>query len=283
MTEKVTLYIPCFNAGRYLSLSLKAVFDQSYPIDEVLLIDDGSTDDTLVIASRFPVRVISHGGNRGLAAARNTAFKEARNEFVAALDADCVAGKDWLAELMKMFKDETIVGTGGRLVEKYAVTLADQWRALHMPQRWGEKVLEDPPFLFGCNTVMKRSVVVAAGAYDERFRRNYEDADLSGRLLESGHRLIYSPVAQAVHLRKDTVCTVLASFWQWHHFNNCNKIKSSKHRLCAYFNMAVHRAPGFFISDLRAGRYRMLLMDILVFIYLPWLDIKDHFMRGTST
>ncbi len=275
--EKVTLYIPCFNAGQYLSLSLRSVFDQSYPVDEVLVIDDGSTDDTVMIASQFPVRVISHGVNRGLAVARNTAFTEARNEFVAALDADCVAEKEWLAELMKMFKDETTMGLGGRLIEGYSVTAAGQWRARHMPQHWGEIEMEDPPFLFGCNTVMRRRAVLSLGAYNVKFRTNYEDVDLSQRILENDRRLIYSPAAVVRHLRRDTVRSVLRSFWQWNYDINQDKIRRSKHKFCAYVNMVAHLAPDFFSSDLREARYKILIIDILVFIYLPWLDIIHCF------
>ncbi|MBU2257991.1 MAG: glycosyltransferase family 2 protein, partial [Candidatus Omnitrophica bacterium] len=93
--EKVTLYIPCFDAERTIKECLDSVIAQTYPINEIIIIDDGCQDKTMDIVSKYPVRVIKHDRNKGLAVARNTAFKECRNDFVAALDADCAAHSDW--------------------------------------------------------------------------------------------------------------------------------------------------------------------------------------------
>ena len=103
--EKLSLYIPCYNAEKYIGECLDGVIKQTYPIDEILIINDGSNDKTVSIASAYPVRIIHHNKNKSLAAARNTAFKEAKNDYVAALDADCVPRPDWLEHLIKNFSD----------------------------------------------------------------------------------------------------------------------------------------------------------------------------------
>ncbi len=91
ISGKVSLYIPCYNAERYIARAIEGALRQTNALDEILVVDDGSKDGTREIASRYPVRIISHDRNRGLAAARNTGFRNARNELVASLDADCVA------------------------------------------------------------------------------------------------------------------------------------------------------------------------------------------------
>jgi glycosyltransferase involved in cell wall biosynthesis len=80
---KITLYIPCYNAEEYIDGVLKAAFNQTLPADEVIVVDDGSTDNTVKIASRYPVRLIRHPENRGLSASRNSAIKSSKADFVA--------------------------------------------------------------------------------------------------------------------------------------------------------------------------------------------------------
>lgn len=89
---KVSVIIPCYNAGRYLAESLRSVLDQTMRDMEVLVVDDGSTDDTLAIARRFEaedarVRVL-HQANRGVCAARNAGLERASGEYVTFVDAD---------------------------------------------------------------------------------------------------------------------------------------------------------------------------------------------------
>ena len=157
--KKVSLYIPCYNAEKYISECLEGVLKQTYPIDEILIIDDGSTDNTVSIASKYPVRVIHHKKNRGLATARNTAFKEAKNEFVAALDADCVPHQDWLEQIMQCFTHKNIAGAGGMPVERNIKSIANKWRSIHMIQHWGTHKIENPPFLSGSNTVYQKKAL----------------------------------------------------------------------------------------------------------------------------
>lgn len=217
--EKVTLYVPCYNAEKYLEQCLQAIMKQTYPIAEILIIDDGSTDRTVEIASEYSVRIIKHGGNKGLAAARNTAFKRAGNEFVASLDADCIAEPDWLERLMENFTNENIAGVGGKLLEKYTDTLADKWRAVHMKQQWGDEKLTNPDFLFGSNNVFRRKAVEDVGYYNEKYRTNCEDVDLCKRLREKNHNLVYQPGAVAIHLKRDSLSSVLEMAWRWGHPN----------------------------------------------------------------
>jgi len=179
---KVSVYIPAYNSAEFLSRAIEGLLAQTHPADEILVIDDGSGDATTEIAACYPtVTLLRHPQNRGLAAARNTAFRTARNELVASIDADCAPEPGWLAALISRFDDPRIAGVGGRLIEGNQNTMADRWRAAHMPQEWGEKPLQNPRFLYGCNNMFRKSAVLEAGSYDERMRTNGEDTDLSQR------------------------------------------------------------------------------------------------------
>src|SRR5918994_3621037 len=85
----VTVVIPCYNQAHFLGEAIESVLSQSYPNFEILVVDDGSTDDTSEVAGRYPQQVrLIRQENRGLAGARNTGIGHARGEYLVFLDAD---------------------------------------------------------------------------------------------------------------------------------------------------------------------------------------------------
>jgi glycosyltransferase involved in cell wall biosynthesis len=86
-TPAVALVVPCYNQGRFLADALESALAQSVPFAEIVVVDDGSTDDTRDVAARFPVRCLAQA-NRGLSAARNAGVRGTAGDFVVFLDAD---------------------------------------------------------------------------------------------------------------------------------------------------------------------------------------------------
>lgn len=274
----VTVYIPAYNAAEFLARSIEGLLAQTLRPDEILVVDDGSSDSTASIAQRYPqVTLIRHEPNRGLGAARNTAVNAARSEFVASLDADCVADPNWLANLLPHFADSKIAGIGGRLIEGVQRSIADRWRAAHMPQEWGPSFIRNPKFLFGCNNVFRRSVVLEVGGYDERMRTNGEDTALSEQLRRHGWEYVYEPAAQVTHLRHDTIRSILETYWRWWKFGVNAYANGVRLRSVIGHALFVHFRYTFLellSSDLRAHRFALLPMDFLALAYLPYRDFK---------
>lgn len=212
--EGITLYIPAFNAEKTLSACLEGVFHQTRTPDEILVIDDGSSDRTAQIAKKMGARVISHPTNKGIAASRNTAVREAPHPLIANIDADVVPKPDWLEKLLEAL-DENIAGVGGKLEEGFQEGIVNKWRTIHMCQHWGDAIVENPVFLHGANSLYRKSAIEAVGGYDERCKRNFEDNDLGLRLRERGYHLRYTPYAVAVHLRQDNLSSLLKTAWGW--------------------------------------------------------------------
>ena len=88
MNPLVTAIIPVFNGERHIAEALRSVFAQDYRPIEVIVVDDGSTDGSAAIIQSFPEAHYIHQANAGVAAARNTALRAARGEFIAFLDQD---------------------------------------------------------------------------------------------------------------------------------------------------------------------------------------------------
>jgi glycosyltransferase involved in cell wall biosynthesis len=84
----VSVVIPCFNQGHFLTEALESVFSQTRLPDEVVVVDDGSTDETPTVARKFPTVRCIRQSNRGLASARNTGLRHTRCDYLVFLDAD---------------------------------------------------------------------------------------------------------------------------------------------------------------------------------------------------
>lgn len=136
----VSVLVSVFAMERYIERCARSLFEQTYPELEFIFVDDGSKDDSIGVLERvmkdYPARaasvqVIHHEVNRGLAAARNTAFDHARGEFVCVVDAD-----DWM-------EPDGIE----RLVAEQVATGADVvWGKALMHTEQGEVVLQEPRY-----------------------------------------------------------------------------------------------------------------------------------------
>jgi glycosyltransferase involved in cell wall biosynthesis len=279
MKAKISLYIPCYNGERYIARTLEGALRQTYPLDEILVIDDGSQDRTREIASRYPVRIVSHDQNRGLAAARNAGFRNARNELVGSLDADCVAEPDWLERLLAHLEDPRVAAVSGRLEETVLASLADRWRQAHLPEDWGTSVVVNPPFLFGANGLHRKSVMVEVGGYDEITWPDGcgEDTDISRQMRAKGYNLIYDPAVLVKHIKQDTVRSVLDTRWRWWRYGVEAYFKRIRLRSIAATFYRAHFRTMFLEhvgQDLRSRSYELLWLDLLCLLYMPYRDLR---------
>jgi len=278
VVQRVTAYVPAYNVSEYLARTIEGLLAQTHPFDEILVIDDGSRDNSAEIASRYPqVTLIKHPVNKGLAGARNTALRIARNELVASVDADVVADPNWIATLILHLDDPKVAGAGGILVEGIQTTLADRWRYARMAQEWGPRYIRNPRFLYGCNNVFRKSAILEVGGYNESLRTCGEDPDLAVRLRARGWDMIYDPTARATHLRHDNLKSILDMYWRWWKFGNQAYPNGVTLRSWLGHALFVHFRYNFLPpakADLSAGRLDLLVMDLLALAYMPYRDFR---------
>ncbi|PYM04307.1 MAG: glycosyl transferase, partial [Verrucomicrobia bacterium] len=121
-TPSVSVIVCSYNAGATLRPCLESLGKIDYPKFEIVLVDDGSTDNTAQIAAGFPNVRYVHQPNRGLSVARNTGAAAARGEVLAYTDADCMADVDWLYYLIGTLTNADFAGVGGPNVPPPAKT-----------------------------------------------------------------------------------------------------------------------------------------------------------------
>ncbi|MCG8591020.1 MAG: glycosyltransferase [Proteobacteria bacterium] len=283
MSEAVSLYIPCYNGAEFLPCVLPAVLDQTLAPAEILVVDDGSTDRSRLVIEDFArrsggrLRLVPHAQNRGLGAARNTGVRTSVHPFVAALDADVVPEPTWLEECMRELQDPQVVGVGGDLVEDHCHGMANHWRATHMRQSRGDQRVENPPFLWGSNSVFRRQALFDAGLYDERCRTNGEDVPLSRALAARQRRLVFTPRARCHHLRRDSVRSILDTYWRWRFYGNW-------HRISLAWTLKQNKGnfkywPLLWRQDWRARDWSNLALDTVLPFYRTARDWQTYF-RG---
>ncbi|UCH12475.1 MAG: glycosyltransferase [Candidatus Omnitrophota bacterium] len=268
MVGKVSLYIPSYNSAIYLERCIEKVLEQIYPIEEIIVVDDGSADKTAEIVSKFPVKLIRHRYNRGIASVRNTAVMEAKGDFIAAVDADCLIEPTWLQRCMEDFIKPNIAAVGGRLLDENNEKIKYRWKAAHLKQHWGGKRKVNPIFLVGSNIIIRKEVFAKVGLYNaEKFKRNYEDVDFSLRLKKKDLDLIYNPDAVARHIKKDTIGSILKTYWSWHFYDYKPKYIS---RLIFNFINCLK----LILEDIKSKKFEFIFIGILTFPCSAYFDFK---------
>jgi GT2 family glycosyltransferase len=212
---KVTVAVPCYNGMSYVGHTLESLLVQSRLADEILVIDDGSTDGSAEIIRHYPVRLVQHEQNKGLAAARNTAIAAVTGDILAFVDVDAFADPDWLKVLLNGYNDPQVGGVGGQGVESNIHSLADHWRQAHASQSHGH-VPKDVEFLYGLCMSFRLSALRQVGGFNVTFRTNGEDMDIGLRLNAAGFRLRYLPDAQVYHQRIDDEASLKHTMEAWY-------------------------------------------------------------------
>lgn len=270
---KVSVYIPVFNSERYLAATIEALLAQTRAFDEIMIVDDGSTDGSLQVAEKYDVMIVRHSENRGIAAARNTAIAKASCELIAAVDADCLLRKDWLECCLPYFEDEVVAGLGGRMDESVE-TLADTWRLHNLRQHFGDTE-KKVAFLAGSNTIFRKSILQKAGLYAEKYRRNHEDTDLSERVRALGGELVYVPHARSIHLKRDTVLSVMRTCWGFRH----REYPATIGRLCLDMTQELLHAFSMIAKSIIHLRFYFIPMNC-IYPFIQWyFSIKAYILK----
>lgn len=211
----VTLYIPARNAEAWLGSCAAAVGALDPAPREVLVVyDTDSSDDTVNIAKALPnVRAVPQT-RRGLTAARNIAFGLATTRWVASVDSDVLVAPDWLGVLWNARTELGMPAAISGRTEERVLGAGDAFRALMMPHHWGAHAMRGP-FMTVSDALFDREAVLSVGGYREALERYGDDSRLSQDLRDAGYALAYTPHARALHIRQDTVASVLDLRWSY--------------------------------------------------------------------
>lgn len=170
---------------------------------EVIVVDDGSRDETARVAESAGAHVVRAGGD-GPARARNLGVRAARGELIVFTDADCTPRPGFLRALVAPLDDPTVAGAKGAY-ETEQRSLTARFVQQEYEERYARMARRSSiDFVDTYAAVYRRSVLEAVGGFDERYRLpSTEDQELSFRVAAAGHRLVFAPSARVAHLHAD--------------------------------------------------------------------------------
>ena len=121
--------------------------------------------------------------------------------------------------MIKNFEKNKNIICGGKMIEKLIQNKFNLWRAKYYSQNWGNDNIENPPFLFGCNTIQHKSLWKAVNGYNESLLTNGEDIDYANKIkLNSNFKLRYCAEALCEHLQDDDLNSLSNRIWRYHSF-----------------------------------------------------------------
>src|SRR5258706_7902391 len=201
----ITLIVPAYNEAMVIQPALRNLLSLEYPDYEIIVVDDGSTDDTYALASavaressaRVSVRVVTKP-NGGKADALNTGIALARGEFVMCMDGDTKLSRNSLRAMIRHFDDPRVGGVAGNVRVLNRENILTKIQALEYVEglamvRKAQSFVRTVNIIPGPCSMFRKSVVRGVGGYDlDTFA---EDCDITLKLLVGGWHIAYEPLA----------------------------------------------------------------------------------------
>jgi len=176
----ISIIVPCYNYAKYLPDCIASLKAQTYPIHEIIVVNDGSPDNTIEVCEQLGVRCLTKE-NGGLASARNAGIREATGEYIMCLDADDKLVPGAVAEHMKLIEDEKTIAQCALMEfgERHIVMTPTYPTSL-------QRVMQSNTIY--CNAVFSKKMWSEVGGYDESetMRLGYEDWEFWVRMLKAG-------------------------------------------------------------------------------------------------
>lgn len=188
----ITIAIPVFNQAEFLSAAIESALDQTINC-EVIICNDGSTDNSLEVAQRYPVKIINQV-NKGLSSARNSLIMNASSEYILFLDADDILKSNAVAVIENNIKNYIYAKNGF-----WPDIIAGSFKTFGTSNQ--EIILMPYPTLedfksgnrIGYCAAVRKSKLLELGGYSPRMLEGYEDLHLWMNLLTRGARIITIP------------------------------------------------------------------------------------------
>jgi glycosyltransferase involved in cell wall biosynthesis len=200
----ISVIVPAYNAARTLAPCLEALQGQTQVPGEIVVIDDGSEDQTIMVARKFGVKVLQQP-HKGPAEARNFGVTQVCGDIILFTDADCEPTPNWVAEMQNPFRDPQVSGVKGSYCTRQRESVARLVQC-EFEERYDRQ--ERSPTIDVVDTYaagFRHSVLTEMGSFDPAFpHADNEDVELSYRLERAGYRLVFNRKAVVYHRHPST-------------------------------------------------------------------------------
>ncbi len=278
-----------WNGAAFLPLCLEALLGVATPDDEIMVVDNASTDDSLEqVRARFPgVTLICNARNLGYAGGANVGLRAAQGEALILLNPDVQVHAGWLAALKAALQDKTVGVVGCKLYYPGGEIIQHAGGIIHFPQaiadhygyrqrdegQWDQG--QDVDYVTGAALALRRDVLEAVGGFDEDFfPAYYEEVDYCFRTRDAGYRVVYAPGAVATHFEHATLGEESYRYLRCFHRNRLWFVL--KHRGPRYFVTQFLPAESEWLRHGVASQARPVYGNVYLEIMLTWPKLQNE-------
>jgi glycosyltransferase involved in cell wall biosynthesis len=190
-TKSLSIIIPVFNEEDYLASCLDSIAKQSVAPDEVLVIDNNSSDQSLEIARRYPFVTVIKESRQGVVHARDRGFTAASSELIGRIDADTLLPKDWVKTVQAIMSDDTVFAATGPVSYYDMPFPKTNFKVDHFIRKNLYRGAPHVPFLFGSNMVLRADAWKSLKDEVCHSKELHEDLDLAVHLMRQNKLVGY--------------------------------------------------------------------------------------------
>jgi len=262
---QVSAYIPCYNGSATLERAIEGLKGQERAVDELFVVDNGSTDGSARVAEEAGVRVIRLERCMGRGASRARAMEEARHPLVACCDSAVVLPPDFVLKAQRWFEDGSVAAVGGRIAQADARTATDRWRGRHLFRTDKRTEVLEHAVLTTGGAMVRAAAVKEAGGYDVKCFHG-EDADLGRRLRDRGYKVVFDPELTYWQLGSNSLAQVLERYWRW------NREAGGRMSFFAYLKQIKYSVTVMAREDMETADIGAALISLISPHYQFWRD-----------
>jgi len=186
------------NMENTIGKTIESILKQNYPHKEILVINDGSEDNTEEVLKNYPINIINTE-KKGIANARNLGYKNSKGEFIAFTDADCELDPLWTSKMLSKFNDKKVGLVGARTVYRTDDSYSSILRSMEFSRRFEKIKNHIPSWAGGQGLVFRRSVLEEIGGFNPKWVHG-EDTEISCLTIELGYKVCNENSAITYHL-----------------------------------------------------------------------------------
>lgn len=210
--KKVSIVILTYNNWQYTKRCLESIFKYTplSSLEEIIVVDNASTDETVKELKKFKVKTIKNSKNLGFAKGCNQGAKVAKGEYLLFLNNDTEVTKNWLNELLEEIKDKKVGIVGPKLifpnnlVQHIGISFDKEKRHHALYSKFSadkeqvNKKREFQAIIAACILIRKKLFFEVSG-FDEIYKNGSEDVDLCFKVRKKGYRVMYVPTSVVIH------------------------------------------------------------------------------------
>jgi len=284
---KLSIMIPAHNEEQYIQEAIESILNSPYPNKEIIIVDDGSTDDTRKIIKKYVnkglVKLICHNKAKGSKpAALNPALSHATGDIIVIIDADSVIDKDALDNIPKYFEDETVIAAAGHVkiksgddgIENIITRLQryEYTQSIELGKKFGT-IFNTMMGMSGAFLIIKRDAFEKVGRFNDDVR--VEDFDITLKLRRLGKKILFAQDALVYTYCPNNLKSLVKQRLYWSEgeveavLKHKNIIKDSRYLLRNRFSFLE-----FLFTDIILGYASLVYLPILILTMLDEIRIE---------